>query len=96
MLIEKNQVYSCTKLIQIFYFISWLVSAVVYYVNVIEVALYTFTKTNGCVAIGRDKRMCKICVGASAAGVSRVHLKIQMRTVDGEDVVSFLYKFVRE
>lgn len=31
------------------------------------------------VKIGRDKRVCKICLGVNAQGVSRVHMSIELK-----------------
>lgn len=52
-----------------------------------EDSLFTFSKVGDSVSIGRDKRFCKICLGANAAGVSRIHLKIELKLVCGSEVL---------
>ncbi|VDK55817.1 unnamed protein product [Anisakis simplex] len=41
--------------------------------------LFKFESVGDTVKIGRDKRLCGICVGAYAEGVSRVHMCLEMR-----------------
>lgn len=55
--------------------------------GVSDVALFTFWKTGDNVCIGRDKRHCCIALGTDAQGVSRIHMKLELKIVGGENVV---------
>ncbi|KHN71680.1 hypothetical protein Tcan_00046, partial [Toxocara canis] len=41
--------------------------------------LFSFSSIGDVVRIGRDKRVCEICLGATAQGVSRVHMCIELK-----------------
>lgn len=57
------------------------------YKNRPDEALYVFSSVGDSVSIGRDKRVCRICVGAKAQAVSRVHLKIELKLVEGSEML---------
>lgn len=51
--------------------------------------LHIFSKAGDNICIGRDKRQCGITLGVNAQGVSRVHLKLELRP---DLSVSFFFK----
>lgn len=49
--------------------------------------VFSFVSVGDSVGIGRDKRVCKICLGAKAEGVSRVHMNIELKLVNGKNTL---------